>query len=163
MEKVSALAILDKSASGPAGQDIISPEQIPSADPLTKDWPLPFSSLSEAKSFIRQAVESELSFQYFMNSLVETAEGCNMLFSSRAMAANIAHDRDWYHLLPAVKCPVLLIRSNSHEAVPDEDFARMQSMLAECLAYEVSDPDHNVHLGNKEEFYGYFDEFLRSM
>jgi len=28
------------------------------------------------------------------------------------------------------------------------------------IAYEVSHPDHNVHLGNKEEFYNYFDEFL---
>jgi len=153
--RVSALAILDKSASSP---EVVCPD---APDPLTKDWPLPFSSMTEARSFIRQAAESELSFQYYMNSLVETVEGCSMMFSSRAMAAGIASDREWYHLLPAIKCPVLLVRSGSHEAVPDEDFARMQQLLTHCLAYETADPDHNVHLGNKEEFYGYLDELLK--
>lgn len=41
-------------------------------DPLTKDWPLPFFSLNEAMNFIKQAVSSNLEYQYFMNSLVET-------------------------------------------------------------------------------------------
>jgi 2-succinyl-6-hydroxy-2,4-cyclohexadiene-1-carboxylate synthase len=79
------------------------------------------------------------------------------------MAASIAYYESWYHLLPAIKCPVLLLRSGSHEAVPDEDFQKMQSLIARCMAREVSSPDHNVHLGSKEEFYCYFDEFLGSL
>lgn len=156
-----ALAILDKSASGPAKPNMLPLDQISTIDPLTKDWPLPFSSLSEAMDFIRQAMDSNLSYQYFMNSLVETAEGYQMMFSSQAMAANIAYEENWFHLLPSIKCMVLLIRAQSHEAISDEDFIKMQSLIPNCIAHEMSNPDHNVHLGNKEEFYKYFDEFLK--
>lgn len=158
---IKALAILDKSASGPDKPNELPPEQIPAVDPVTKDWPMPFSSLSEAKDYIRKDMDSELSYQYFMNSLVETAEGYQMMFSAQAIAANIAYEKDWFHLLPQIKCPVLLVRSSSHEAVPDEDFAKMQMLLPDCMAVEMSHPDHNVFLSNKEEFYGTFDKFLK--
>ena len=55
----------------------------------------------------------------------------------------------------------MLVRSSSHEGVSDKDFAKMQSLVSNCIAYEMSHPDHNVHLANKEEFYGYFDGFLK--
>ncbi|QWU13677.1 2-succinyl-6-hydroxy-2,4-cyclohexadiene-1-carboxylate synthase [Paenibacillus sophorae] len=158
---VKALAILDRSASGPAKSNLPPLDQIPTIDPLTKDWPLPFSSLTEAQDFIRQAMDSNLSYQYFMNSLVETVDGYQMMFSSQAMAAGIAYDVNWFHLLPSIKCPVLLIRAKDNDAVSDEDFVKMQSLIPNCLAHEVSHPDHNVHLANKEEFYGYFDELLK--
>ena len=157
---VKALAILDKSASGPAMPSVLLLDQIPSIDPLTRDWPLPFSSLNEAMDFIQKTTDSNLSYQYFMNSLVETVEGYQMMFSPQAMAANIAFEENWFHLLPNIKCPVLLVRSKSHEAISDEDFIKMQSIIPHCLASEMSQPDHNVHLANKEEFYRFFDEFL---
>jgi pimeloyl-ACP methyl ester carboxylesterase len=159
-EHVRALAILDKSAAGPEGHPSISPEHISPVDPISKDWPLPFTSLSEAKEFLKQACETELSYRYFMNSLTETVEGYRMMWSSQAIAANIANYENWYHLLSRIKCPVLLIRAKGGEAVPDEDFIKMQSMIANCSAFEVSHPDHNVHLSKKEEFYGYFSRFL---
>jgi len=158
---VKSLVILDKSASGTAKPNIFPLDQIPTIDPLTKDWPLPFSSLSEAKDFIQKEMDSNLSYQYFMNSLIETVEGYQMMFSSQAMAANIAYDENWFHLLPSIKCMVLLIRAKDHGAIPDEDFIKMQSLIPNCLAREMSHSDHNVHLGNKEEFYEYFDEFLK--
>ncbi len=161
-KSIKALAILDKSASGQIKPDT-PPNQISTTDPLTKDWPLPFSTLSDAMNFIRQFSDSDLSYQYFMNSLIETMEGYQMMFSSQAMAAGIANDEDWFNLLPDIKCPVLLIRASSHEAIPDEDFARMQSLLSNCTANEMTHPDHNVHLGNKGEFYRYFDSFLNSL
>lgn len=111
-------------------------------------------------NFIQQFTDSKLSYQYFMNSLIETVEGYQMMFSSQAMASGIANDEDWFHLLPSLKCLVLLIRACNHEAISDEDFSCMQSLIPNCIAHEVSHPDHNVHLGNKEEFYTYFDEFL---
>lgn len=37
----------------------------------------------------------------------------------------------------------------------------MQSLIPNCIAGEMSHLDHNVHLANKEEFYNYFDEFLK--
>jgi pimeloyl-ACP methyl ester carboxylesterase len=160
-KRVKALAILDKSASGPAGQNALPPDEAMAVDPVTKDWPLPFASIYEAMDIIRRDMDSGLSYQYFMNSLVETPEGYTMLFSTQAIAANIAGDADWFHLLPGIKCPVLLLRAKGGDAVSDEDFSKMQSLLPNCLAREVASPDHNVHLANKEEFYGYFDEFLK--
>jgi hypothetical protein len=87
-------------------------------------------------------------------------EGYQMLFSPRAMAANIAYYQAWFDLLPKIRCPVLLIKSKGEESVQEADFARMKSLLPGCLAYEMSSPDHNVHVGEKDEFYRYFDEFL---
>lgn len=162
-EYVRALAILDKSSNGPEKPDTLPLDQLPMMDPVTKDWPLPFQSFSEAQACIKNAMESDLSYQYFMNSLVETVDGYQMMFSTQAIAANIAHYQNWYHLLPKIKCPVMLLRASSHEAVPDADFQQMQSLIANCTAYEISHPDHNVHLGNKAAFYRYFDEFLSKL
>jgi pimeloyl-ACP methyl ester carboxylesterase len=159
--RVKALALLDKSAAGPAKGSTLPVEEIAPIDPISKDWPLPFSSLTEARACIRNAMESELSYQYFMNSLIEELDGYHMMYSAQAMAANIAYYQDWFELLPQIKCPVLLIKASGQEAVPDVDFNRMQSLLTDCMAFEMSDPDHNVHLANPQEFYGYFDQFLR--
>ncbi|MBY9016261.1 MAG: alpha/beta hydrolase [Candidatus Lokiarchaeota archaeon] len=160
---VKALALLDKSASGQVKPKSLPLNQIPTIDPLTKDWPLPFATLIDAKEFIKQAMDSNLGYHYFMNSLVETVEGYQMMFSSQAMAANIAYEEDWFHLLPKIKCPVMLVRAKGNDAVSDEDFNKMQSLITDCVAYEMSQPDHNVHLSNKAEFYSYFDGFLKKL
>jgi pimeloyl-ACP methyl ester carboxylesterase len=160
---VKALAILDRSAAGPAKSPMPQLDQIQDSDPLTLDWPLPFSSLSEAREYIHKAMDSELSYQYFMNSLIETVEGYHMMFSSQAMAAGIAYDEDWFHLLPSIQCLVLLIRAKGHEAISDEDFIKMQALIPNVIAHEMSHADHNVHLANKEEFYKYFDGFLKKI
>jgi 2-succinyl-6-hydroxy-2,4-cyclohexadiene-1-carboxylate synthase len=160
-ERVKALAILDKSAAGPARPSPLPLEKIEAIDPITGDWPLPFASRLEAQDYIRQAMGSKLSYQYFMNSLTEGPDGYRMMYSDQAIAANIAYYQDWYDLLPDISSPTLLLRSGSHEAVPDEDFAQMKALIHDCLAFEMTHPDHNVHLANPAEFYGHFDEFLR--
>jgi 2-succinyl-6-hydroxy-2,4-cyclohexadiene-1-carboxylate synthase len=160
---VKALAILDKSASGPEKQNTLPLDQLIISDPVTKDWPLPFKSLIEAQECIKKSTESDIGYQYFMSSLVETVEGYQMMFSTQAMSANIAYYEDWFHLLPKIKCPVMLVRASRHEAVPDQDFIKMQSLISDCIPYEMSHPDHSVHLGNKTEFYKYFDEFLKNV
>lgn len=121
---VKAVAILDKSAAGPAEPNKLPLDKSQLNDPLTKDWPLPFATLNEAINFIKQVSASNLEYQYFMNSLVETVEGYKMMFSPEAMAIGIAHYEDWFHLLPRIKCPVLLIRAKGHEAISDEDFLK---------------------------------------
>jgi pimeloyl-ACP methyl ester carboxylesterase len=157
---VSGLAILDKSAAGPEKENDTPLHELDILDPVTNNWPLPFASLSEAEAVIRRDMESELSYQYFMNSLMETEAGYGMMFSAQAIAANIAYYSDWYHCLRSLQCPVLLIRAKGSGAVSDTDFGKMKSVIPNCMAREMSDPDHNVHLANKAEFYGYFDEFL---
>jgi 2-succinyl-6-hydroxy-2,4-cyclohexadiene-1-carboxylate synthase len=157
---VRALAILDKSASGPENQSTLPLNELTVSDPVTKNWPLPFKSLIEAQEYIKGAMESELSYQYFMNSLVETIDGYQMMFSAQAISANIEYYMNWFHLLSKIKCPVMLVRASGHKAVSDEDFNRMKSLISQCMAFEMSHPDHNVHLGNKTEFYGYFNKLL---
>ncbi|GMX65394.1 hypothetical protein Elgi_46640 [Paenibacillus elgii] len=114
-------------------------------------------------NFIREAADSNLEYQYFMNSLVETVEGYQMMFSSQAMAANMAYYENWFHLLPGIQCLVLLIRAKGNQAISDEDFISMQSLIPNCIAHEMSHSDHNVHLSNKEEFYEWFDVFLKGI
>ncbi len=161
--RVKALALLDKSAAGPDKESLLPLEKISPLDPLTKDWPLPFESRIEAQEFMKKNTQSDLEYNYFMNSLVETLAGYEMMFSSQAMAAQKEYYQNWFHLLPEIKCPVLLIRARNGEAVSDKDFLKMQSLISDCMAREMSHPDHNVHLGNKEGFYRYVDEFLKKI
>ncbi len=155
-KRVKAVAILDKSARGPEKPA----EMLPGTDPLTKDWPLPFATRREAMDFIRKEMDTDLAYEYFMNSLYETEAGFEMRFSAQAMAANTANDEDWFHLLPRIQCLTLLVRARGSGAVKDEDFAKMQEMIPNCMAFEASNADHNVMLSNPEEFYGYFGMFL---
>lgn len=160
-EYIKAVAILDESAADDS--DGLSPDECELGDPFTRDWPMPFATLHEAMNFLKGVSSSGLEYQYFMNSLVETADGYSMMFSQRAMALIRAHMDDWFDILPDIKCPAMLVRSGSHRGIPDEDFAKMQSKIPHCIAFEMSDPDHNVHLANKEEFYRYFDQFILSL
>jgi 2-succinyl-6-hydroxy-2,4-cyclohexadiene-1-carboxylate synthase len=57
----------------------------------------------------------------------------------------------------------MLVKAKGNEAISDDDFRRMQSMIPVCMPYEMSHPDHNVHLSNKDEFYEYFDAFLKRL
>lgn len=159
-ERVKALALLDKSAAGPEKSSNSPVEQIAAIDPITAGWPLPFSSLTEARDYIRKETDSESSYIYFSNSLYEDRDGIHMMFSAQAVAANIAYYAQWFDLLPKIKCPVLLIKSKGEEIVTDDDFKKMQSLLSDCMACEMTSTDHNVHLANPNEFYGYFDRFL---
>lgn len=84
-----------------------------------------------------------------------------MKFSSKAIAMIHANKNNWFDILPKIKCLAMLVRSRSHQGVPDEDFIKMKYMLPNCIAYEMSHPDHNVQLANKEEFCRYFDEFKK--
>jgi len=160
---VKALAILDKSASGPKAQGKPKLNQMDLIDPVTRDWPMPFTSLKEAQDYIRNEMESELSYQYFMNSLVETIDGYQMMFSTQAIASNIAQYKDWYDLLPRIQCPTMILRAKHGDAVSDDDFARMKSMIINCMDYEIDTTDHNVHLADKEAFYKCMDDFLKKI
>jgi 2-succinyl-6-hydroxy-2,4-cyclohexadiene-1-carboxylate synthase len=162
-ERVDAVAILDKSAAGPARAQEGGLRPGVAGDPVTGHWPLPFATLQAAREYVRKEMESDLSYEYFMNSLSETAEGYGMLFSREAVAENIARYEDWFDLLPNLDCPVLLMRSTGSGAVPDGDFARMRSLLPDCMACEIAHPDHNVHLADKAAFHACFDSFLAGL
>ena len=159
---VKAVSILDYSAEGVEEASRLSVGNGEFGDLFTKDWPMPFSTLNEAMNFIKQASASNLEYEYFIKSLVENVDGYDMKFSHKAIAIIYSNLDDWSELLPAIECLTLLVKAKSHEGgMTDQEFTKMQSMLPNCITYEMSHPDHNVHLANKEEFYGYFDEFLK--
>ena len=163
-ERTKACAILDKSASGPEKPNNLSVDQVLPIDPVSKDWPLPFATFQEADDCIRESMkDSELSYRYFMNSLYEDIDGYKMMYSNQAIAANIAYYQAWYNLLPKIKCPVMLAKANNEEIVPKKDFSRMASMIENCMTFEMSNSDHNIHLANKNEFYNFFDRFLNKI
>lgn len=162
-ERVKALVILDKSASGCSPKGILENDLEFNKDPMTKDWPMPFQTRMESIKYIKEKTNSELEFQYFMDSLVETVDGYEMMFSQSAIAKNIINDNDWFDILEKITCDVMMIRSHKSKAVSDEDFLKMQKKLKKCVLKETSGSDHNIHVENKEEFYCYFDDFLKEI
>ncbi len=160
-DKVISLAILDKAAFGPEERVSIPLEQLPEADPVTADWPLPFISRTAAEQYLRATQDTEISCQYFMKSLVETEEGVTFLFSRQAMAANILHNVSWYHILKQITCLTLVVRAHNSESLPDDEWEKMKSLLSCVMPYEMTTEDHNVHLSEPELFYRYVDNFLK--
>lgn len=161
-DRIRKVAILDKTPAGPPQRLEAPPEEIPDRDPFTGSWPMPFSDLAEARRFMRQALGDPLGVEYFMNSLVETPEGYSMMFSGRAMAANIAYNVDWYGILPQIECPTLLVRAQYGEDMPDDVWEKAKSLLKHAIVREIPNANHNVHLSDPETFYGFVDELLYS-
>lgn len=159
-EYFQAVAFLDKSADGPEQVSTLPLEQLPTEAPMNMGLPLPFSCLQEAMAYLRQATDSELSYQYYLNNLYETVDGYSFRFSPQATIANAEYYQGWYDLLPRLRCPVLLISAGSFVVISKADYEKMKSLIPDCIAHVMSHPDHNVQLANQEEFYGYFDELL---
>ncbi|WP_172254466.1 alpha/beta fold hydrolase [Saccharibacillus deserti] len=158
--RIDKVAVLDKTPEGPPVRIDVLPEDIPPVDPLTGDWPLPFSDKAQARRFMRRALDHESAVDYFMNSLIETPDGYRMMFGAQAVAANIAYNVDWYERLAEISCPVLLVRARDGDNMPDEVWAKAQSRIADCTAREMPGADHNVHISDPERFYAFVDEFL---
>lgn len=158
-ERVRKLAILDKSAAGHS-LDTQVDDSIIYPDYLTHDWPLPFKTLEAARSYILDAMDDALSFSYFMLSLTETKDGYTMLFDQNAIGSLKAHDLNWFHILPEIKCPTLLMRTSSKEAISDADWENMIRLLPDCTPVEMAHPNHNVMVSDTETFYGFIDGFI---
>ncbi len=158
-EKVAKVGILDMSADGLDPNMAVDDASI-KRSLFTYGWPETFESLEQARTFLRDKMESLMSYDHFMLSLTEKNSGYGMLFSQSAICSLKTNDTNWYHLLPEIKCPALLMRTSSHEAVPEADWNKMQAMLPNCTTAEMSDPDHNVHLANPEEFFDCIDKFI---
>jgi Predicted hydrolases or acyltransferases (alpha/beta hydrolase superfamily) len=157
-EAVKGVAILDEGFGGPVAA-LASDD--PNDDGLTRDWPTPYSTIDEALRDLGGRFKRQSSVRYFAESLVETLDGYDFLFSRRAMAAIARASRDWRDSLGRVECPVLLVRAAESWSVPREEADEMRGIAKDCTYVEVPDSDHLVYLDNPAEFYRGFDEFLR--
>jgi pimeloyl-ACP methyl ester carboxylesterase len=162
-EDVKALAILDETASGPEKLSTLPPEEVSADDQLTNDWPTPYSTYDEASRDLASRFSRESGVRYFLDSLVETVDGYDFLFSRYAMAALAEYNREWYHILPRIRCPVLLVRATESWCLSREDAERMRALIKDCTYFEVTKSDHMVYVDNPEEFYPGFDAFLSRM
>ncbi len=159
-QAVRALAILDQQASGPQALSDLPPEQIAPADGLTDNWPTPFATRAEAVQYVVRQFPLASNVQYFLDSLTEAVEGYDFLFSRYAMAAIAQYVQDWFHILPQIQCPVLLVRAVDSWCLPQEEAEQMQERIKSCVYFEVSNSDHMVYADNPDEFYPQFEHFL---
>jgi pimeloyl-ACP methyl ester carboxylesterase len=162
-EVVKALAILDETAEGKEGSDYIPPEMVPPVDDLTAEWPTPYPTYQDALRDLKKRFPRETNIRYFSESLVETVGGYDFLFSRYAMSALAVHNRRWFHLLPQIKCPVLLVRAAESWCLSKEDAEKMRGLIENCTYFEVDDSDHMVYADNPEQFYPKFEQFLKKI
>ena len=158
---VKAVAILDVSAIDTGEEPLTSLS--PDDDGLTRDWPTPFATYQEAVDFLTLTFGRETSVQYFLESLVETAEGFDFMFSRKALAAIHATRGGWPDILPRLKCPVCLVRATESIFFTSAQASQMRELIGDCTYFEVSDSDHMVYEDNPEEFNAGFDAFLQKV
>jgi pimeloyl-ACP methyl ester carboxylesterase len=159
-EEVRAAALLDCQADGPERPSAVPPEQLSRTDALTAGWPTPHPSYEEALRDLAGRFPRPTNVRYFLESLVETVAGYDFMFSRWAMAACEEYLQGWLHLLPQIRCPVLLVRATESWALSREAAERMRPLIRDCTYVEVSNSDHLVYTDNPGEFYPAFDAWL---
>lgn len=159
-EDVKALVIIDEGSGSPASFRDLPPDKIPDLDNLTKDWPTPYPTYEDAKIDIRKRFGRESNAAYFMESLVETAEGYDFMFSRRAMQTIGKCYETWDHLLSQFQCPVLLVRASNSWVLTREKAEEMKTFIKDCTYCEITQSDHMVYADNPGDFYRVFDQFL---
>ncbi len=162
-EVVRALAILDQQAEDSETLSDLPPEKVSPVDKLTDEWPTPYPTYEEALRDLRKRFGFESNVRYFLESLVETAEGYDFLFSRYAMAAIDEYRQKWYHILPQIQCPVLFVRASDSWCLSREEAEKMRKLIKNCTYFEVSNSDHMVYADNPDEFYPRFDQFLKAI
>jgi pimeloyl-ACP methyl ester carboxylesterase len=161
-EAVRGVAILDEQLGDSAAGS--PPGGVESDDNgLTRDWPTPYATIAEALRDLRARFTYESNVRYFAESLTETLDGYDFLFSRRAMNAIARACRGWRDILGRIECPVLIVRAAESRCLSKEEADTMQSIARNCTFFEVSGSDHMVYADNAEEFYGGFDEWLRRL
>jgi pimeloyl-ACP methyl ester carboxylesterase len=158
--EVQALAILDSPFEGPDNLSSLPPDQVKPFDELTAEWPTPFTTHPEAVQHLAKLMGQAASLQYFSDSLVETVEGYDFMFSRYAMAALAEYRQSCFNLLPQIQCPVLLVRAANSWALPREEADQARALIKDCTYFEVANSDHMVYADNPDEFYPQFEQFL---
>jgi pimeloyl-ACP methyl ester carboxylesterase len=162
-QEVKALAILDSTADGPEKGEYLPSDKIPPVDELTAEWPTPYPTYQDALQDLKERFSRETNVRYFLESLVETVDGYDFLFSRYAMSALAVHSRNWFHLLPQIKCPVLLVRAAESWCLSKKDAEKMRKLIKNCTYFEVDNSDHMVYADNPEQFYTQFEQFLSAI
>jgi pimeloyl-ACP methyl ester carboxylesterase len=159
-EAVRAVAILDETGAGmsPAGDSL--PQAGGIDDGLTASWPTPYATYDDALKHLSSRFARETNVRYFLESLLETSQGYDFLFSRQAMARIRDSYREWYDVLRRIQCPVLLVRASDSWCLSEEEAVKMRREIKDCTYFEISGSDHMVYADNPQEFYAVFDDFI---
>lgn len=159
-QDVKALLILDAKAEGPQGPLPVPEDRIPALDGLVGSWPTPYPSYQAALDDLRMRFPRESNVRYFLESLVETVDGYDFLFSQHALSAIDACYRGWHPLLRQIKCPLMLMRADNSWYLTKEESAAMLTTLPSTSFVEITGSDHMVYADNPDQFYPLFEQFL---
>lgn len=160
---VRAVALLDCAADGCEHVPTIEPSQVAGIDLLTADWPTPYPSYDEAMQDIAAHFPRATAQRYFQESLVETVEGYDFMFSRWAMSAIESYLHGWLHLLPAIECPTLLVRAADSWDFSEAQAARMRPLIRHLTYVEIDGSDHMVYVDNPSQFDPAFDAWLEAV
>ncbi|NOX34800.1 MAG: alpha/beta hydrolase [Deltaproteobacteria bacterium] len=162
-QAVKLLVLLDTKADGPEKLSDIPPEKILPIDQFTAGWPTPYSSYEEAVNDISKRFEKESNIEYFRESLIETAEGYDFMFSRFAMSAMDIYYQRWYHILDKIECPVLFVRAKESWYLSSEEALKMKEHIKNCTYFEISNSDHMLYADNPNDFYPRFEQFIKEV
>lgn len=163
-EDVKAVVILEiAGVSGPDRPSDLPPERVIPRDRLTAEWPTPYVTHEDALQDLRRRFQRESGRRYFMESLVETVDGYDFMFSRYAMAAIREYGQNVYAALPQMRCPVLFVRGASSSVLSQEDAARMCRLIRRCIFVEIPNAGHRVYSDNPEGLYYHLDRFLSDL
>ncbi len=159
-QEVKALAVLDSPFEGPDSLSTLPPNQVEPLDELTADWPTPYTTYQAAVQHLSGLMGAGAGLRYFLDSLVETVEGYDFMFSRYAMTALSEYRQDSRSILSHITCPVLLVRAANSWALSKEEAGGVRTLIKDCTYFEVANSDHMVYADNPDEFYPQFDRFL---
>lgn len=160
-QDVKAVVILEiAGVSGPEKPSDLPPDQVVPMDRLTAEWPTPYATYEDAIQDLALRFERESGRRYFLESLVETVDGYDFMFSRYSMAAIREYGQNVNEVLPRIHCPVLFVRGANSSALSREEAERMSRLIENCIFVEIPSAGHRVYSDNPDELYRHLDRFL---
>lgn len=161
-EAVKALVLLDPATpQGPEQPAGAAPDQIPDQDPMTVDWPLPYPSREDALLDLGRRFPGAAYPGFFAESLAETVAGYEFMWSGRAMAAIGEHWQGAVHVLPRIRCPVLLVRASKSDTCTPGNAEQFRSLVKNYTCVELADVGHMLYLEKPDETFKAIDDWLK--
>ncbi|TVT29997.1 alpha/beta hydrolase [Amycolatopsis rhizosphaerae] len=123
-----------------------------------ESWPVPFQSLAHVKEFFGTIGD------YFVECVAEREDGYHLLADLRDLYEIAAEwgRRDYWSLVDAVKCPLLVIEAE-HTAMPAGQQAELAARVPDGRHVVVAGAGHVVHRDAPSEYRGAVEAFLSAV
>jgi pimeloyl-ACP methyl ester carboxylesterase len=160
-ELVSGLVLVEASPTG-NGEDV---EEVVSATAAAlRQWPVPFSSRSDAHAFFAQRFGGELAAEAWTSGLEHCEDGWRPRFDVEVMAQTLreaASGGSWDEW-ERIACPTMVVRAEKGMVEPH--VARdMVERLPDVRLVELTDAAHDLHLDRPDQWRQALSSFLDSL